>query len=119
MSKLTLSQKCKIDTTKSCTVRMYNDSAREITMGEIALKMINPKTEEKFKVVCNIIDDTNCYCTPIIGSSAAQAMNLVEIKHENICKISSTVPDSCNTGLSENVILSQYKDVFTGQGRLR
>ena len=62
---------------------MYNNTT-ESTLGEVNIKMRNLKTDEKFKVRCSVLKND---CQPILGSTAAQSMNLIEVKHENIMKI--------------------------------
>ena len=64
-------------------------------------------------VNCSVINDSVSNCTPILGASAAQAMKLIIVKHENICKI-------WNTALTRESILKEYGDVFdhNSQGQL-
>lgn len=101
-----------INTSRKSVLHMYNNTT-ESTVGEVMLKMTNPKTSEKFKLLCSVLDDKVISCPPIIGSTAAQSMNLIEVKHENILKLSvQTNP------LTKESILKEYNDVFNGQGLL-
>ena len=110
LSKLNEDQRKDINVKKKCVLRMYNNT-NVSTYGEATLKLINLKTNDKYKLLCNVVDDSNSVmsCTPIIWNAAAQAMKLVKIKHENILKIDSNTQD-----LTENIIKSQFKDVFEG-----
>ena len=117
LSKLPDKAKSKINPKKSCILHMYNN-ATEVTKGEVVLKMINPKTNDKFKVTFSVIDDSDTKCVPIIGASAAQAMNLIQVNYENILKLSNRYSTS-NTKLSRECVLKDFGDVFAKtQGRL-
>ena len=109
---LTPKQLANMDTSKKSVLHMYNN-ATETTMGEIQLKMKNPKTNDKFKLLCSVLDDNFLKCPPIIGSTAAQSMNLIEVKHDNILKVSNY-----SKPLTREVIMKDYADVFEGQGLL-
>ena len=111
LSVLTHKEKLDIDKSKSCILKMYNDS-EESTIGELVVKMINTKTGDKFKVLCSVIDDSRINCIPILGASAAQKMKLIQVNHENICKISEE--------LTHTNVLEEFSDVFdhNSQGRL-
>ena len=111
LSLLNRQQRTKIDKKKSITLRMYNE-AREKTVGKLDVKLINPKTDRKYLVRFNVMDDTKKKMTPIIGSTAAQSMGFIEVKYHNIAQVSD------DSSVDGEKIMSEFKDVFTGQGRL-
>ncbi|XP_014677266.1 PREDICTED: uncharacterized protein K02A2.6-like [Priapulus caudatus] len=75
--------------------------------------MINPKNDAKYKVACVVLQES---CVPILGVSAAQQMQLLEIKHENIMKVETR--ESSKVPLTKEVLMEEFKDVFEGTGRL-
>ena len=84
---------------------MYNKSEMK-PRGKCILKLRNPKTKKKHKVLFYVVD-TN---TPILGSRAAQGMNLIKVQHENILNVSLENPITMST------ILREHSEVFTGEG---
>ena len=109
-SLLTRKQLLSLDKSKSSVLHMYNNST-ESTLGEVDVKLRNPKTDQKFKLRCSVVKDDR---QPIIGSTAAQAMGLIEVKHENIIKVTHSEAD---TPLTMDSLIQEYGDVFEGQGR--
>ena len=89
---------------------MYNKQS-VVPEGKLKLKMLNPRNNKKYRAEFVVIENNNC--TPILGINAAQQMELLTIKHENIC-----VSREMEMTLTESSIFDQYDDVFTGVGRL-
>ena len=57
--------------------------------------------------------------TRLLGSRAAQQMNLVTVRHENILQVSPTLEmPSGGLGLSQEQIMKDYGNVFEGLGFL-
>ena len=113
ISILSSDQANKIDTSKSTVLHMYN-GATESTLGELAVKLNNPRTGNKYKLMCSVMDNFHKKVVPIIGYSAAQAMDIIHVNHENICRIES----NASHPITKQDILSEFVDVFEGQGLL-
>lgn len=93
---------------------MYNKQAVN-PKEKLKLKMRNPRNNWKYKVEFGVIDNDDC--NPILGISAAQQMELLAIKHENICMSNTT--NKTEMILTESTIFEQYEDVFTDVGCLK
>ena len=106
---LTRKQLLSLDESKTSVLHMYNNTT-ESTLGEVNIKMRNLKTDEKFKVRCSVLKND---CQPILGSTAAQSMNLFEVRHENIMKIAN---DEADTPLTSDRLIQEFQDVFERQG---
>ena len=94
-------------------LKMYNKE-NIIPRGKLNLKMINPRNHKKYKAEFVVIDNNEC--NPIIGINAAQQMDLLTIRHENIYFSSEAC--EMNETLTEENILENYADVFNGTGCL-
>ena len=106
---LSSDQANKIDTSKSTVLHIYN-GATESTLGELAVKLKNPKTGNKYKLMCSLMDDFHKKVVPISGYSATQAMDIIHVNHENICRVES----NASHPLTKQDILSEFVDVFEG-----
>ncbi len=83
-------------------------------VGTTQLNIMNPKKGKKYRTHCVVVCGSKAI--PILGSKASQAMELVEIKYDNICL---RLENICQTGLlSKDSLLEEYPDVFQGTGKL-
>ena len=70
---------CKLQETDKI-LSMYNKPIVK-PIGQCRISMMNPKTHKYYKVYFVVIDVS---CVPLLGSSSAQEMGLIEVKYENI-----------------------------------
>ncbi|CAC5402113.1 unnamed protein product [Mytilus coruscus] len=91
---------------------MYNNTTIK-PIGKCIFKLVNPKNNDKFKAEFVVVKDVTL--TPLLGSKAVQAMNLVTVNYENI----KTVRQGALTKpLSKEIVMKEYADIFEGTGKL-
>ncbi len=102
-------------------LRTYDKSIVK-PVGKCQVKMINPKDGSKYKVDFVVLKEAAAM--PILGSCAAQSMNLITVQHENILKMvadpSSSVPSMRSsphlTVLNVDSVKEEFSEVFSGTG---
>ena len=101
-------------------LKMYNSSPLR-TVRKCQVQLTNPQNGKKYKVEFVVVkkDDAD---VNLIGSIAAQRMNLIQVNHENLLAGSSEVVQVVQApsaiGLSEKEIQTKYADMFQGLGEL-
>ena len=96
--------------TKSNTVLTTYNKSEILPLGKTVLKMFNPKTGKTHKTEFIVVEQE---ATPILGNQSIQNMNLVTINYRNILALKSE-----EITLTEELIFSEYSDVFEGTGCL-
>lgn len=89
---------------------MFNGTEMK-PVGEIVLRVKNPKNGKKYKVNF-VITETDC--KPVLGLKAVQGMQLLTVNVENI----ATIAADQKTQASAEDMLRTYSDVFEGEGKL-
>ena len=79
--------------------------------GLAKIHLRNPRNQTKYFVQFVVIDEDYI---PLLGSTWAQKMGLITVKHENILHVNETV-SNCQ-GLTMEQISASYSDVFKGLG---
>ncbi|XP_035679983.1 uncharacterized protein K02A2.6-like [Branchiostoma floridae] len=99
-------------------LKMYNNS-EIVSEGETDLKMINPKTGKRYVVNFVVIDSDSM---PLLGANAIQQIGVVTVHYDRILAIRGSIPmdetSTVNKPLTKESLIQEYKDVFTGLGRL-
>ncbi|XP_014673998.1 PREDICTED: uncharacterized protein LOC106814214 [Priapulus caudatus] len=109
---LSQQQLVSIDKTQQRVLTTYDGSTIQ-PLGECWVKMINHRNDARYKVACVVLQEN---CVPILGVSAAQQMQLLEIRHENIMNVETH--EGPKVVLTKEVLMEEFKDVFEGTGRL-
>ncbi|CAC5389163.1 unnamed protein product [Mytilus coruscus] len=91
---------------------MYNNTTIK-PIGKCILKLVNPKNNDKFKAEFVVVKDGTL--TPLLGSKAVQAMNLVTVNYENIKAVRQ---GALTKPLSKEIVMKEYADIFEGTGKL-
>ena len=89
------------------TFHMWNGSEQR-SLGRAPIKLYNPKQKRVFVLNFDIVPDK---LTPILGSAAAQAMDLVTIHDENFERVAAVLPEPP----SREEYVEKYPDVFKSQ----
>jgi hypothetical protein len=110
---LSAEQKIAVDRSRSTSLHLYDSDVSVKTLGELVVPMINPKTNQGYRVVCQVVENDNR--VPILGNRAAQSMGLITVNRENILTL-STKPQ--HQPLTSEAVLSEFSDVFSGTGLL-
>jgi hypothetical protein len=100
-------------------LRMYNSSPL-IPAGICHVQLTNPTNGKKYNVKFVVVDDKDANIN-LLGSRAAQQMNLIQVNHENISDQANevhAVDNQCTGELTKEDILQKYPDVFEGIGEL-
>ncbi|VDI59164.1 Hypothetical predicted protein [Mytilus galloprovincialis] len=92
---------------------MYNNTTIK-PIGTCILKLVNPKNNDKFKAEFVVVKDGTL--TPLLGSKAVQAMNLVTVNYENIKAVRQ---GALSKPLSKETVMKEYADIFEGTGKLQ
>ena len=98
---------------------MYNSSLL-IPAGICHVQLTNPKNGQKYKVKFAVVEDKDTDIN-LLGSRAAQQMNLIQVNHENILSETNEVRAVNNQrtrALTKEDVLGKYPDVFEGLGEL-
>ncbi|CAC5408069.1 unnamed protein product [Mytilus coruscus] len=91
---------------------MYNNTTIK-PIGKCILKLVNPKNNDKFKAEFVVVKDGTL--TPLLGSKAVQAMNLVTVNYENIKAVRQ---GALTKPLSKEIVMKEYADIFEWTGKL-
>ncbi|CAC5410926.1 unnamed protein product [Mytilus coruscus] len=91
---------------------MYNNTTIK-RIGKCILKLVNPKNNDKLKAEFVVVKDSTL--TPLLGSKAVQAMNLVTVNYENIKAVRQ---GALTKPLSKEIVMKEYADIFEGTGKL-
>ena len=98
---------------------MYNSSSLK-PVGKCHVQLTNPRNGKKYKAEFVIVKDSDASIN-LIGSRAAQQMNLIHVNHENLSgnnEAVHVVQTPNEIGLTEEEIRAKYADVFQGLGEL-
>ena len=91
----------------------YSKTNLEV-LGLAKISLRNPKNKKKYRAEFAVVGEDN---TPLLGSAAAQQMNLITVQHENILQLDdNVVPKDNYQGLTMENITETYRDVFKGLG---
>jgi len=82
-------------------------------LGVAKVSLRNPRNKKKYRVEFAVIDEDY---TPLLGSSAAQQMQLITVQKENILQVSESIAHNSYQELDMKKITASYHDVFTGLG---
>ena len=97
-------------------LKMYNSLPLR-PVGKCRVQLTNPRNGKKYKVEFVVVKNEDADVN-LIGSIAAQRMNLIQVNHENLLAGSSEVVQVVQApsaiGLSEKEIRTKYADVFQG-----
>ena len=95
-------------------LKLTSYSRTNLEVLELAkISMRNPK-KKKYQAEFVVVDEDN---KPLLGSVAAQQINLITVQHENILELDdSVVPKDNYQGLTMENIIETYSDVFKGLG---
>ena len=94
------------------TLVMYNKSEFK-PLGKKRFKVVNPKNNKKYSIEFNLVRGE---CKSILGLKASEHLQLLTVNNQNILAVESRGMDE-KTAKVEDYI-SQYTDVFTGEGKL-
>ena len=100
-------------------LKMYNSSPLK-PAGKCRVQLTNPQNSQKYKVDFVVVEDKDVN-TNLLGSRAAQQMNLIQVNHENMLPATNevhVVQTPSEVGLSEEELRTKYADVFQGLGEL-
>ena len=100
-------------------LKMYNSSPLK-PAGKCRVQLTNPRNSQKYKVDFVVVEDKDANIN-LLGSRAAQQMNLIRVNHENMLPGENevhVVQTPSEIGLSEEEIRTKYADVFQGLGEL-
>ena len=100
-------------------LRMYNSSPL-VPTGICYVQLTNPTNDKKYNVKFVVVEDKDANIN-LLGSRAAQQMNLIQVNHENISdRVNEVqaVDNQCIGGLTKEEILQKYPEVFEGIGEL-
>ena len=70
-------------------LKMYNSSPLK-PAGKCRLQLTNPQNSQKYKVDFVVVEDKDAN-TNLLGSRAAQQMNLIQVSHENMLPAANEV----------------------------
>ena len=102
-------------------LKMYNSSPLK-PVGKCRVQLTNPRNEKKYKAEFIVVRDNDASIN-LIGSRAAQQMQLILVNHENLLSEANEAVHAVQTpsefGLTEEEIRTKYADVFQGLGELR
>ena len=101
-------------------LKMFNSSPLK-PIGNCRVQLTNPQNGRKYKVEFTLVREGDAKVN-LIGSAAAQQMALIQVNYENMAVpaevnvVNKTLPR--NIGITEQQLVSQYRDVFDGLGAL-
>lgn len=101
-------------------LKMFNSSPLK-PIGNCRVQLTNPQNGRKYKVEFTVVRDGDAKVN-LIGSAAAQQMALIQVNYKNMAVpaevnvVNKTFPR--NIGITEQQLVSQYRDVFDGLGAL-
>ena len=100
-------------------LKMYNSSPLK-PVRKCRVQLTNLQNDLKYKADFVVVKDTDADVN-LLGSRAAQQMNLIQVNHANMMPQAATTEDHMvqtpnKLGLSKDEIPSKYTDVFQGLG---
>ena len=78
-----ITDKSKISATKK-VLTMYNQTT-VTPMGQCTVTLCNPKNRKEYEIEFLVVNEA--WCTPILGNSTIQVMELVQIQYHNILSV--------------------------------
>ena len=93
----------------NATLCIYSNTVIK-PIGKIRLRVRNPKNEKKYDIEFQIVQEEN---SPVVGAKAIKGMQLLTLNLQNV----STVEDSVEGNLSKEQVISEFKEVFRGEGQ--
>ena len=93
----------------NATLCMYNSTVIK-PIGKIRLSVRNPKNNKKYNTKFQIVKEEN---SPVLGAKTIQGMQLITLNLQNV----STVENSVEGSLTKEQGISEYKEVFIGEGQ--
>lgn len=93
------------------TLQMWNHT-RERPAGVCRLKLLNPKTQKKYSVEFEVVEDRR---TPLIGAKAGQAMKLITVNEENFKRVHQVDTVKLTEALTIDTLSEKYGDLFKGE----
>ena len=104
----------------STILKLYGTTVLQ-PLGEIEEELRNPKNGERCKAKFIVVPSTKAI--PLLGAQTAQLMNLVEVKHSNICHADKAIkvvtnnhaPRASVSGMTKADILVKFPTVFDGK----
>ena len=101
-------------------LKMYNSSPLK-PVGKCRVQLTNPRNGKKYKAEFVVVKDSDASIN-LIGSRAAQQMNLIHVNPENLLSGNNEAVHVVQTpdeiGHTEEEIRAKYADVFQGLGEL-
>ena len=93
------------------TLAMWNKTQLR-PKGTKRLKVRNPKTDKTYKIEFVVVEEN---LMPLLGSSAIQDMNIIEVKRNNFKSVSSVRQERATYSLGNKAdVIARYADVFCG-----
>ena len=93
----------------NATLCMYNNTVIK-PIGKVRLSVRNPKNNKKYNIEFQIVKEEN---SPVLGAKTIQGMQLITLNLQNV----STVENSVEGNLTRKQVVSEYKEVFKGEGQ--
>lgn len=104
--------------TYKATLIMFNQTEMS-PLGKRRVSMQNPANLCKYNIEFVIV---NGNCKPLLGARAIQQMHLISVNQENFAVVDTPDPKSTSEAQDRSPhtqnILTQYQDVFVGEGKL-
>ena len=100
-------------------LKMYNSSPLR-PAGICHVQLTNPKNSQKYKVKFVVVEDKDVDIN-LLGSWAAQQMNLIQVNYENLQSKANevrVVDNQRTKELTKEDVLAKHPDVFEGLGEL-
>ena len=82
-------------------------------MGKKRFKVVNPKNNKKYSIDSNLVHGE---CKSILGLRASEHLQLLTVNSQNIFTVESSGVGEKGPKVEDYI--SQYTDVFTGEGKL-
>lgn len=94
------------------TLVMYNKSEVK-PLGKKRFKVVNPKNNKKYSIEFHLVHGD---CKSILGLRASEHLQLLTVNSQNILSVESSGAEEKSPKVEDYI--SQYTDVFTGEGKL-
>ena len=102
---------CELEETP-VTLVMYNQSKVK-PLGKKRFKVVNPKNNKKYSIEFHLVRGE---CKSILGLRASEHLQLLTVNSQNIFSVESSGVEEKGPRVEDYI--SQYTDVFTGEGKL-
>ena len=79
-------------------------------MRKIRLSIRNPKNNKKYNIEFQTVKEEN---SPVLGAKMIIGMQLITLNLQNV----STVENSVEGNLTKEQVISEFKEVFIGEGQ--